>query len=216
MLSYLRDPNLEELPADQQAENTQKNEQEYLTVATHSKDVKRSTTILGVLFIIGLICLGIMIKKSEPKAAVASNKVDTEELQMEKAITSITGIKNDMLKRMDEIVQKFNEFSSVFQIEVNQLVKNPFQLETLIPPTSIKPGDPQIDTEMIWQEQVRQKAKKLKLYSTMQSEKGVCCMIENEILYVGDEIEGLKVTKISNDNVQLQMDNIEITLNISK
>ena len=173
--------------------------------------------MLGVLFIIGLICLGIMIKKSEPKAAVASSKVDTEELQLERHIADLTGLKEDTIKRMDEIVKKFYEFSSVFQVEVNQLVKNPFQLETLIPSGANKnTGDSEINTELIWQEQVKQKANKLKLYSTMQSEKGICCMIENKILYVGDEIEGFKVTKISNDSVVLQMENIEVTLNLSK
>ncbi len=31
--------------------------------------------MLCVLFIIGLICLGVMIKKSAPKAAVAKNQI---------------------------------------------------------------------------------------------------------------------------------------------
>ena len=216
MLNYLRDPN-QEIPAEQQAEATEQKEQDFLTVATKGKDVRRSTTILGVLFIIGLICLGLMIKKSAPKAAVAQNNISTEELQIETAIAKLTGIKTEMFSRMDEIVNKFYEFSNVIQIDVSELVKNPFELETFL--ANLKDNDDDtspIDAEMILKEQIRQKAKDMKLYSTMQSEKGVCCMIDNKILYEGDIIEDFTVKKITDDKVILAIESIEITLKISK
>ncbi len=75
---------------------------------------------------------------------------------------------------------------------------------------------PQINPEMIYKEQIRQKAKGMKLYSIMQSEKGTCCMIDNKILYEGDKIEDFEVKKISSDNVQLDMDSVQITLKMSK
>ncbi len=217
MLNYLRDPN-QELPAEQEANTVQKEEKDYLTVATKEKDVRRSTMFLGVLFIIGLICLGIMIKKSAPQAAVAQQSVDTEELKIEKAIASITGIKQDMLGRMDEIVNKFYEFSDVFQVDVSELVKNPFQLESFINQINENSNNerPSINVEMMVREQIKIKAKDLKLYSTMESEKGVCCMINNKILYEGDAIEDFVVKKIDKDNVTLEMEGVETTLKMSK
>ncbi|MEJ2646869.1 MAG: hypothetical protein P8016_00510 [Sedimentisphaerales bacterium] len=217
MLSYLRDPNLEELPAEQQASAEPKKEQEYLTVATRQKDVRRSTTILCVLFIIGLIGLGVMIKKSAPKAASGKTQ-DNEEIEMETAISKLMGVKSEMHGRMDEIVNKFYEFSNVFQVQVSQLVKNPFQLEDFL--ASLKTDsankDSKIDAEMIWREQLKQKARGMKLYSIMQSQKGICCMIDDKILYEGDTIEDFDVQKIGTDNVLLVFESVEITLTLSK
>jgi len=215
MLNYLRDPNLAELPADKQADAASQKEQECLTVATHGKDVRKSTTLLCVLFIIGLICLGVMIKKSEPKAAVAKT-VDTEEQQIQTAIAKLTGVKDEMYKRMDEIVNKFYEFSNVLQVQVSELVKNPFQLENIVNERPKTNGVSEISAEMIWRETVNRKAKDMKLYSVMKSEKGVCCMIDNKILYEGDTIEDFVVKKISSDSVLLNLEGIEITLKLSK
>jgi hypothetical protein len=218
MLNYLRNPN-EELPAEQETnEAPQQEEKDCLTVATKGKDVRRSTTILGVLFIIGLVCLGIMIKKSTPQAAVANTKSSTEELQLEVAIAKLTGIKSEMFNRMDEIVNKFYEFSDVFQVQVGELVKNPFQLESFIQTMNENANDerPSINVEMMVREQIKIKAKDLKLYSTLESEKGVCCMINNKILYEGDSIDDFIVKKINNDNVILEMESIETTLKMSK
>lgn len=217
MLSYLRDPNLAEVPAEQQPANEPKQEQEYLTVATHKNDVRRSTTLLFALFIIGLICLGLMIKKSAPKAAVAKTD-NPEEKQLETAITRITGIRSEMFNKMDEIVNKFYEFSNVFQVQVNELVKNPFQIQSFLDTLKANSAnkDSQIDAEMIYKERIKQKAKGMKLFSIMQSQNGYCCMIDDKILYEGDKIDDFEVKKISIDNVQLELDSVGITLNLSK
>ena len=219
MLSFLRDPNLETLPAEQQNENdTPQQEQEFLTVASHGKDVRRSSTILGVFFIIGLIALGLMIKKSSPKAASANQKVDAEQMQLEASIAAITGIELEMFEGMDEILKKFYEFSNVMQIDTKELVKNPFLLENFL--LNLKSDDEnnsiKIDPEVIWRETVKQKAKDMKLYSIMQSEKGICCMIDNKILYVGDTINDFTVKEINRENVKLDLKGIEISLSMSK
>jgi len=216
MLNYLRDPN-QELPAEQQAEAAGQKEQDFLTVATKSKDARRSTTMLSVFFIIGLICLGLMIKKSAPKAAVASNTIDTEELKLEAHMQRVLGLKEEMFNRMDEIVNKFYEFSNVVQIDVSELVKNPFELETFLQNLKANEDDnTPIDAEMVLKEEIRQKAKDMKLYSVMQSQKGVCCMINNKILYEGDMIDDFKVKQIFDDKVILAIGSVEITLKISK
>ncbi|MBN2590069.1 MAG: hypothetical protein JXA96_09415 [Sedimentisphaerales bacterium] len=217
MLNYLKDPN-QDLPAEQEANAAQQKEKDYLTVATKEKEVRRSTTILGVLFIIGLICLGIMIKKSAPQASVAQSENNAEELQLEATIARLTGIKAEMFNRMDEIVNKFYEFSDVFQVQVSELVKNPFQLESFL--STLKENSENdtsmIDAGVMLEEEIRHKARGMKLVSVMESEKGVCCMIQNKILYEGEDIDDFVVKKISNDSVLLEMEGIEITLKMSK
>jgi preprotein translocase subunit SecG len=225
MLSFLRDTNFGNLPADaaardaKQNSDTQSKEQEYFTVATHGRAVRKSTTLLAVLFIIGLLCLWFMIKKSAPKAALAAD-VSTEETQIETAIARLTGIKSEMFSSMDEIVSKFYEFSDVLQVQVSELIKNPFQLELFLSSLKSQPlaneEQIEIDTELIWQEQIKQRAKDMQLDSVMQSDKGKCCMINNKILYIGDSIEDFKVDQIEDTLVKLKSGEVEIVLSLSK
>ena len=74
----------------------------------------------------------------------------------------------------------------------------------------------EIDSEMIWQEQIKRKAKDMKLFSIMQSEVGVCCMIDNKILYEGDLINDFTVKKISDSLVALDLEGVEIVLKLSQ
>ncbi len=225
MLSFLRDSNVGELPADEAARNAHKNpnaktgEQEYFTVASHGKAVRRSTTLLAVLFVIGLICLWFMVKKSAPQAASA-NEVTPEEIQIETAIARLTGIKSEMFTSMDEIVSKFYEFSDVLQVKVEELSKNPFQFEIFLSNLKNKATVAEeltgIDPEAIWQQQIKQKAKELKLDSIMQSDMGKCCMINDKILYAGNSIDGFNVLVIEDNQVKLGSGGVEIVLTLSK
>jgi hypothetical protein len=147
-----------------------------------------------------------MIKKSAPQAASAA-PAGTEETQVEAAIARLTGVKSEMFSKMDEIVRKFYEFSDVLQVEVGELVKNPFRLELLM--AGVEESDagekaPEIDVGTMWQQQIRHKAKNLRLSSIMQSHRGVCCMIGNEILYEGDSINDFKVLQIGDRFVKLE------------
>lgn len=216
MLSFLREQSNGDLPAQKPdtavesapgdgAEKPQ--EQEYLTVAASGKRNRKSTILFAVLFIIGLLCLGYMIKKSTPKAASAASGV-TEETQLEAAVARITGVKSEMFNSMDEIVRKFYEFSDVVQIKVGELVKNPFKLElysaTVKEEARIKIKVPEIDTEMVQQQQIRQKAKEMRLLSIMQSDRGNCCMIGDKILYEGDFVRDFEVCQIGDNFVKLE------------
>jgi preprotein translocase subunit SecG len=113
----------------QTQENALGTQQEYLTVAARDKkNVRRSTILLGGLFILGLLCLWFMIKKSSPQTATASSgKVSTEEAQIETAIAQLTGVRSEMFTRMGEIVKKFYEFSDVQQVKVDSLHAQPLQ-----------------------------------------------------------------------------------------
>ncbi|MFC1604170.1 hypothetical protein ACFL5F_03995 [Planctomycetota bacterium] len=240
MLSFLRDQDNGDLPAQQSdaagemapgagAEKPQ--EQEYLTVAAHGKRTRKSTTLLAILFIMGLLCLGYMIKKSTPKAASAASD-NTEETQLEAAVSRLTGVKSEMSNSMGEIVRKFYEFSDVLQVKVGELVKNPFKLELVSANVKEEPRIeitvPEIDTEMVKQRQIRQKAKEMQLLSIMQSDRGDCCMIGDKILYEGDYVKDFKVRQIGDSFVKLewnpdrkngpsdaQSEAVEIMLNLS-
>ena len=224
MLSFLREQGNGELPAEKPdaagtestegAENPQENpqEQEYLTVAASGKRARKSTTLLAILFIIGLVCLGYMIKKSTPQAASAASD-ETEEMQVEAAIARLTGVKSEMFSSMDEIVRKFYEFSDVLQVKVGELVKNPFKVEMILANTEeprVEITVPEIDVGLAQKKQIRQKAKEMKLESIMQSEsdsdRGTCCMIADKILYEGDYIRDFKVRQIGDGFVKLVWD----------
>ena len=204
-------------PPPQPAEETQ--EQQYLTVAAQGKNVRKTTMLLAVLFVIGLLCLWFMIRKSAPRAATAGS-VGTEATQIEMAIARLTGVGSEMFSRMDQIVKKFYEFSDVEQVGVYELVKNPFEhqifLANVDESSDTKGVD--IDTELMRRQQrLRQQAENiLQLLTISQTDQGNCCMINDKILYEGDAIRGFKVCRISDTFVKLELEGVEIVLKLSQ
>ena len=242
MLSFLRDEGLENLPGQKSAApaaktpkmpktpktpktpdnaNEKPQEQEYLTVAVHEKQVRKSTITLAVVFVIGLLCLFFMIKKSTPESASAETGKN-EQTQIEKAIARLTGVKSEIFGRMGEIVNKFYEFSKVPQVRVNELAKNPFELEMfsadLDPELNAQDENPGIDPQLVWQQQIRQQAKDMRLLSIIKSEMGDCCVIDGIKLSEGDSIKGFKVCKIDikNSLVKLESNGVEIIFKLTK
>ena len=216
MLSFLKENSGGDLPAQgakgSVADSTgfveNSEDQDYLTVAGHGKRTRRSTVVLAVLFIAGLVCLGFMIKKSTPQAASAAGD-NTEEVKLETAIERLTGVKSEVFGRMDQIVKKFYEFSDVLQVQVSELSKNPFRLESFLSGVEEEITHntaPEIDLEELWKQQIRQKAEDLELSSIMHSDsdRGNCCMVGSSILYEGDTVEGFKVLQIGDDFVKLE------------
>lgn len=206
MLSFLQEQGSEDLPAQKTSGANESQDQKYLTVAEHGKRTRRSTAVLAVLFIIGLCCLWFMIKKSTPEGASAATG-DTEETKIEEAISRLTGVKSEVSGRMGQIVEKFYEFSDVLQVQVAELVKNPFKLELFLAGAQDE-GEvhtvPEIDVEALWIQQIRQKAESLELSSIMQTGRGNCCMVGSSILYEGDSVEGFKVRQIGESSVTLE------------
>jgi len=225
MLSFLQDQNSEELPAEQKKNAAagkkvstdgvdKSQESEFLTVASHGKQVRKTTKLLAVIFIIGLLCLGFMIIKSSPDAASAAND-QTEQTKVETAIARLTGVKTQMFNRMDEIVNKFYEFSDVPQVRVNELAKNPFELDSAS--GGLNNGmDNKLDARALWQQQLKQNSKGMQLWSIMQTHQGNRCMIDDEILAVGDSIRGFKVIQIGDKFVKLESDGVTIELKLSE
>lgn len=219
MLSFLRDQSFDDLPAQKKARSATgtsadgaKNtaDQGFLTVATDQRQVRRSTTLLAVLFVVGLLCIWFMVRKTTPQTADAAT--DVNEVDMARAMSRITGGKAEMFDRMDEIVNKFYEFSEVMQVKVNELVKNPFELETFLAGLKANAGAGEqvikIDTDAIRRQQIKQQAEQLQLLTIMidQTNQTNCCMIDGKVLYEGDSIGDFKVSGIGTNFVKLLWD----------
>ena len=219
MLSFLRDQNNagaagKESPAPAgkpQAEGVSGSpagspEDGFLTVAARGKRTRKSTAVLAVLFVVGLACLGFMIKKTAPQAASATTG-QKEDGKVEAALARLTGIKSEVFGRMDDVVKKFYDFSGLMQVGVNDLSKNPFTLELLAANTkqaAVVVETPETDSSALLQQQIRQKTKDMKLLSIMCSDQTKSCMIGSKILREGDSIQGFTVRQIGDSFVKLQ------------
>ena len=201
MLSFLRDQNCEDLPTEGTGEGKAPSEQEYLTVATDKNKVRKSTGVLVVLFVVGLVCIWFMVKKSSPEAASAGT--DANEADIAGAIVRLTGVESEMFNEMDQIVSKFYEFSDVPQVEVNELVKNPFELELFQANVDATDNVLEVDAEAIRRQKIKQQADELQFLSIISSDQGNCCMIDGKILYEGDQTGDFKISRISSDFVKL-------------
>jgi preprotein translocase subunit SecG len=217
MLSFLHEnENKETLgpqkPADTGVNQTQK--QEYLTTAGQGKNARRSTALLAVLFGIGILCLWFMIKKSVPAPAAASpgSGINTQEAMIETAVARLTGIGTEMLGRIDEIVNKFYELSNAQQVQLNELVKNPFRHDPFA-------GSLLGDTDEKYSaadggQSFMQQAGNMQLLSIMKTDEGTCCMIDDKILREGEAIKGFKVRQIGSNFVKLEQNDFEIVLKL--
>jgi hypothetical protein len=220
MLSFMREQQVSDLtgqaPAPGGDDNNPRDE-EYLAVSSGGQNVRKTTSVLIVLFVVGLVGLLFMIKKSSPRTAGAAGTAENE-TRITAAIGRLTGIKAEMFNRMDEIVEKFYEFSDVEQVEVSKLAKNPFRHELLW--TNME-GLGDEDEELLRQQQLQKQAQMLQLLSIIQSEQGNCCMIDDKILREGDSIKGFRVGQIGENFVKLESDQnqsqkLEIVLKLSE
>jgi hypothetical protein len=182
--------------------------QEFLTVAVTRGKLRRSTIVVAVLVAVGLAGLGYMIRQSRPEAAFGK-AASEEEKNIEVAIGRLTGVSSEMVSRMDEIVDKFYEFSDVSQVEVGELVKNPFEVASYMGAIKEEVTSTQDDAgraALIRRQRLKERAKNLKLLSVMRSDDGNACMINDRILRQGDTIDGLVITKIGANSVLLALD----------
>jgi len=210
MLSFLHEQEFEDSPAAKRLTATEDipadraveaQEQEYLTVAAKDKNVRKTTTLLAVLFGISLLCLWLMIKKSTPPTTSAAT-VTAEEAQIEMAFQRLAGVRSEMFDRMDQIIKKFYEFSNVQQVEVSKLVKNPFKHDRFSDDLEEASDSEEFD--------IAAAAKDLELLSICQSDQGNCCMIDDKILYEGDSIRNFKVSQIGDSFVKLEQRSVSV------
>jgi len=209
MLSYIRESQTEVVGQEGSSENAvggaaqPASDDTFLTVSGRDKSVRKSTAFVTALLITASIGLTLMAKKSHIQSADATPAKDSQ-AEIEKAISRVTGVSSEMTGRMDEIVQKFSEFSDVSQVKVTELNKNPFQLasgsadeETR---DEVVPSNEQ-RTSLLAQFNVEKKT--LSLISVIQSESNTCCMINGVLLKVGQSVNAFEVEEIQTDHVRL-------------
>ncbi len=183
---------------------------DYLTVSGRGQHVRNTTIFVAVMFVLGVVSLGFMVKKARPQAALAS-ETESEEAQIEAAISRLTGVRSEMMNRMDEILSKFSEFSSVKQIDVAELSKNPFHMETLVDDAEETPIEGlHADASVILKQKMLKEAESLELLSIMNSDQGLRCVIGDRIVAKGDKVKGFEVLEVKERQVLLQWTSQEI------
>ena len=209
MLSYLKDGN--QLPAssdmpdsDQAASSTE----DYLTVSNNSQKVRQSTMAVAVLFAIGALGLWLMVKKTTPAAANA--EPSQNQVQLETALAQLDNMKAEIDSQMSSVSGRFYQFNNVDQVGVEELKKNPFiRGEMGGGSGSSGTGDQRL-------EQIQQEAQiismSLELWSITATPKGICCMIDDKVLYQGDTYRNMTVKSITEKIVTLEYKGTDVEL----
>lgn len=225
MLSFLKDDRKKNAgtPADQptssvapdSADGQVSREEDFLVPAEHGKNTKQSTLVLIVLFVVGALCVWFMIKKSAPNSANAAP--NPEEAKIEATLAQLTGLQADLADaKVEDIVGRFSQISTVDQVNVAELKKNPFRLDA-VPGTGAEPTAPSAsELENTRREEARRQAGKLQLFSIMNSAQGSCCMINDKLLNVGQSIGNFTVSKITEDSVELINNGVTIQLKMAQ
>lgn len=208
MLSYLKDAN--QLPAASDMPDASQSDgqtKEYVTVAGQGQKLRQNTIMLVALFAIGALGVWFMVKKTTP--ATASAQPSQDQVQLETALAQLSTMQSEMDSQMDSVSGRFYQFNNVDQVAVDELKKNPFKREMDYTPA----GDtvhPQ-QTEQIRQE-ARVVAMGLELWSITATPKGMCCMIDDKVLYQGDRYKDMTVTSIEGKTVTLNYKGIPVQL----
>ena len=218
MLSFMREQEDLPVPANSQADSGNaaqqgggdQNDDGYLTVSVQEKDVRRSTIQICIFLVIGICSLVFMIKKSAPTSAQAASTASQEQanLAMERAIAQLTGVRSEMSNSLEKIMNRFQEFSSLRQVALNGLAKNPFSFRSFSGNLGGRGGvgsDPVVQNG------------RMQLFSIMMpgsADARPCCMIDDKILYVGEMIGSFKVLEISDNIVKLKSENEEMVLRL--
>jgi len=220
MLPFLKESDSGELPVNPAQgqsgdQGGQNGPQDFLTVAERGKHVRHSTMFVVVLFGLGLLGVWFMVQKTKPNTAGAT-EMSLQEAEIEGAISRLTGGSSEMMTRMDEIVNKFYEFSEVYQVQVDELSKNPFALERSAQSVSLQEAEESLNEEdkgrLDLMKRLAEQTKALPLLGIMQGENGNRCMIGDDVLQEGDSTGEFKVTKISANAVQLEWVPVDVDL----
>lgn len=220
MMSFMRQDSESEarsvsgLEGEGSSDAAQEPKEEYLMPSNNIKRVNRNTMVLSVFFIAGILSLLFMIKRVTPSIANASISDDT--LQIESAVASLTGIRAEMGGKLRKVLKKISSLSDIDQVGVDHLQKNPFSHSSLIDFGEIELNTGDSSSQASSGQWINKKAESLSLWTIMSSEKGRSCMINDEVLYEGDSISGLRVNRIGDNFVELSSNGASVLLRISK
>lgn len=218
MMSFMRQDSGQDVTSEKASGDNKvsplagESQEEYLMPSNNVKSVKRSTMVLTVVFVIGILSLVLMIKKVTP--SIANAAISEDALQIENAVASLSGIKAEMGGKLSEVVNKISSLSDIEQVEVDQLKKNPFRHGSMInfDLIEVEMGDNSQSAGLM----TSNRADSLKLWTIMSSQKGRSCMINDKVLGEGDSISGLRVSFIADDYVELSANGARVLLRMSK
>jgi Asp-tRNA(Asn)/Glu-tRNA(Gln) amidotransferase C subunit len=222
MLSYLKDgsqnPLLSEM-SDAQAQGSEPaagQVADYLTVSGQGKKVRQSTMILAVVFAVGALGVWLMIKKTTPAAADAAPSQDQS--QLEAALAQLDTMQTEMNTQMNSVVGRFYQFSNIDQVGVNELKKNPFYRELDFRMDSETPESDafRAQQQLHLHEEAQRLQMGLELWSITATPKGMCCMVNDKVLYVGDSFREMTVSSIEGKTVILDYKGIPVELKMDE
>jgi len=184
----------------------------------------RANVMLAVLFIGGsAVVYGLLLRRRPAEASaqdqLAEAQVDDALLRISKLAPSGTG-KPAPGRITRELLQSFRTEISKHQVPLNRLSKDPF---VFVPPlgkvavplrhTDTPAGNHQrIDPERETLEQAKARFASLRLQSIMMGRSGSSAIISNNLVTVGQRIEGFTVESITRKAVVLVWENNRFTL----
>ena len=211
MLSYLKDENqlpaTSDMPGNEQAVSST---EDYLTVSDNKQKIQKNTMKLVVLFAVGGLGLFLMVKKATP--ATANAEPSQNQAQLEEALAQLNSMQKEMDSQMGSVAGRFNQFGNVDQVGVDELKKNPFVRGEF--DNRVGSGGQHQNAAQIQQEAQVVKMG-MELWSITATPKGMCCMIDDKVLYQGDTYKNMTVKSITDkvvtldykgSNVELKMD----------
>ncbi len=218
MLSYLKEgqSKIPAVEASSQENGTEAPslQNDFLTVSGHTRKLRQSTIMLMVMFAVGALGVWFMIKKTTPASAAAAAAED--QTQLEAAIAQLSGMQTEMNTQMDSVVGRFYQFSNIGQIHVDELQKNPFKREVAAGQAGSDEDRRRQEQLRLMQDKISRTAQEMQLWSITSTPRGVCCMINDKILYVGDEINDLTVSHIGTNTVDLTYEGLSIQLKMDE
>jgi len=217
-----------------------------------ARRAKQSSVALIVTFCAVALALLFMINRAQPQAAKAA-PIKADQSQIEAAIKRLTGLSDELATHMDQLLQRFHELSAVAQVALEDLVKNPFELELLAgisPQVELtqqeQPEPNAAQTERAAQlqaqeqariqaeeerkqlaelaarqkaeearrQQVRQAATGLRLQGIVHAADEGVCIIDGQVLSIGQQIKGFELISIKANSVQLRWPDPEMTFTL--
>lgn len=177
--------------------------EDYLTVSGQEKKLRQSTMLLGALFVVGILSVVFMIKKTSPAAASAATD---DQSKLEAALAQLSGMQSEVNSQIKTVGSRFYQQNVIGQISVDELKKNPFKRDS-------GAGLDDVDAQHK-RRQLELAVAGLQLWSITGAPKGLCCMINDKVYYVGDEVNGLRISQITPKAVEFEKDGLKIELKI--
>ena len=222
MLSYLNEENNSEQQENIEKETSRQaiKQQDYIAPSAGNNNVRNTTILLSILFIVGGAVLFFMIKKVTPQAADAA--VSSEQAVLEARLKQQLDVNMKNADAVDQLLQKFQRESP--QVNSGRLKKNPFHIHWALEKSDrIKAVEQAKKLEDARLKEMALSANKVvvkdgaaievlpvieiepefKLQAVMQIDDGYCCMLNDKLYNVGQEIEGYKIIGITKKSVTL-------------